>query len=221
MAAILAGGNVEEEYLWSCSLSGSNKEYSWDPVKLEPEQKDGEGKELKEGEEEPAKVKPSHRLLIKTAILMPTAKKDEVTVVEIESEGYNKQKLTVPICAMKGGSDLQKYVDLLIPGPSKIKIIHGEGPVHLVGSHCVEFFGFKEDEDSDDDEEEGDTENEMETEEEETAKGNKSGDKKTTPEKAEKKSTPSKEEKKVTPNKDEKKRKNSSDPKSAEKKAKN
>ena len=52
-------------------------------------------------------------------------------------------------------------------------------------------------------------------------KGNKSGDKKTTPEKSEKKSTPSKEEKKATPNKDEKKRKNSSDPKSAEKKAKN
>ena len=98
MAAILAGGNVEEEYLWSCSLSGSNKEYSWDPVKLEPEQKDGEGKELKEGEEEPAKVKPSHRLLIKTAILMPTAKKDEVTVVEIESEGYNKQKVNQSEC---------------------------------------------------------------------------------------------------------------------------
>merc|ERR1711915_6685 len=143
------------------------------------------------------------------------------------SEGYNSQKLTVPICAMKGGVDLQKYVDLLVPGPSKIKIIHGEGPVHLVGSHCVEFFGFKEDEDSDDDEEEGDTENEMETEEEETAKGNKSGDRKETgdkqpsPEKSEKKSTPSKEEKKVTPNKDEKKRKNSADPKSAEKKAKN
>jgi len=231
MAAILAGGNVEEEYLWSCSLSGSNKEYSWDPVKLEPEQKEESGKELKEGEEEePSKVKPSHRLLIKSAILMPTAKKDEVTVVEIESEGYNKQKLTVPICAMKGGADLQKYVDLLVPGPSKIKIIHGEGPIHLVGSHCVEFFGFKEDEDSDDEDEEGDTENEMETEEEETAKGNKSGDKKTTPEKAEKKSTPSKDEKKstpskdekkTTPTKDEKKRKNSSDPKSAEKKAKN
>merc|ERR1711915_581466 len=136
------------------------------------------------------------------------------------SEGYNSQKLTVPICAMKGGVDLQKYVDLLVPGPFKIKIIHGEGPIHLVGSHCVEFFGFKDDEDSDDDEEEGDTENEMETEEEEgTAKGNKSGDrkesgdKKPSPEKAEKKSTPSKEEKKVTPNKDEKKRKNSLTPK--------
>ena len=97
MAAILAGGNVEEEYLWSCSLSGSNKEYSWDPVKLEPEQKEEmeSGKELKEGDEEPSKVKPSHRLLIKTAILMPTAKKDEVTVVEIESEGYNKQKVII------------------------------------------------------------------------------------------------------------------------------
>merc|ERR1711971_492197 len=180
-------------------------------VKLEPEDKDEEGKELKEGEEEPAKVKPSHRLLIKSAILMPTAKKDEVTVIEIESEGYKNQKINVPICAMKGGVDLQKYVDLLVPGPSKIKIIHGEGPVHLVGSHCVDFLGFKDDEESDD---------------KETAKGSKSGDKKesgdkkSTPEKSGKKSTPVKEDKK-TPNKDEKKRKNSADSKSAEKKAKN
>ena len=28
MAAILAGNNVEEEYLWSCTLTGSNKEVS-------------------------------------------------------------------------------------------------------------------------------------------------------------------------------------------------
>ena len=97
MAAILAGGNVEQEYLWSCALSGSNKEYDWDPVKLEPEEKDEEGKELKEGDEEPAKVKPSHRLLIKSAILMPTAKKDEVTVIEIESEGYKNQKVIIQI----------------------------------------------------------------------------------------------------------------------------
>merc|ERR1739841_118219 len=112
--------------------------------------------------------------------------------------------------AMKGGVDLQKYVDLLVPGPSKIKIIHGEGPVHLVGSHCVDFFGFKDDEESDDeeDEEEGDTENEMDVGDEETAKGNKSGDKESTPVKEDKK----------TPNKDEKKRKNSADSKSAEKK---
>ena len=85
MAAILSGPNVEEEYLWSCTLTASNKEYTWDPANLEP--KTEEEEEEKEG----PKVKPSHRLLIKTAVLMPTAKKDEVTVVQIESEGYNKQ----------------------------------------------------------------------------------------------------------------------------------
>ena len=106
---------------------------------------------------------------------------------------------------MKGGSDLQRYVDLLVPGagPTKIRITRGEGPIDLVGSHCVEYFGFKdEDRDhsvspstwsaatdsdhcvsvivtSDDDEEEGNTDNEMEAEDqEESAKGNKSGDKK-------------------------------------------
>ena len=73
---------VDEEYLWSCALTGTDKEYSWDPVTLEP------GKEDKGRQ-----VKPSHRLFIKTVILMPSAKKDEVTVVEIESEGYNKQKV--------------------------------------------------------------------------------------------------------------------------------
>merc|ERR1712183_1180224 len=93
------------------------------------------------------KVKPGHRLLIKSAILMPTAKKDEVTVIQIESEGYNKQKVVVPFCAMKGGSDHQKYVDLLVPSAAKLKIIHGEGPIHLVGSHCVDYFGFKDEDD--------------------------------------------------------------------------
>merc|ERR1712176_1337547 len=91
--------------------------------------------------------------------------KDEVTVVQIESEGYNKQTVTVPICAMKGGVDLQKYGDLLVPGPAKMKIIHGEGPIHLIGSHCVDYMGLQEEESEDEDEDEGDDENEMETEE--------------------------------------------------------
>jgi len=227
MAAILAGNNVEEEYLWSCTLSGSNKEYTWEPSSLEPEKN--------EEEQEGPKVKPGHRLLIKTAILMPNAKKDEVTVVQIDGEGYNKQKVTVPIVAMKGGEDLQKFVDLLVPGPAKIKIIHGEGPINLVGSHCVDYYGFKDDsDDSDDDDEDEDTENEeMETEQEpaeDAKKANKSGDTKASPAKGksspadkkkeeEKKATP---EKKTTPSKDDsKKRKASADPKSAEKKAKN
>ena len=81
-------------FLWSCSLTGSNKEYSWDPSSLEPAVE-----EKKEG----PKVKPSHRLLIKTAVLMPSAKKDEVTVVQIESKGYNKQavNITFPGCSVQ------------------------------------------------------------------------------------------------------------------------
>ena len=83
MATLLAGNNVEE-YLWSCTLTGSDKEYSWDPATLDTEA------DVKEGEE---RFKSGHRLLIKSAILMPSAKKDEVTVVQIESEGYNKEKV--------------------------------------------------------------------------------------------------------------------------------
>ena len=33
------------------------------------------------------------RLLIKTAILMPAAKKDDVNIVQIESEGFNQEKV--------------------------------------------------------------------------------------------------------------------------------
>merc|ERR1712096_223 len=189
MAAILAGNNVEEEFMWSCTLTGSNKEYSWDPA-------------------------------------VTDTKKDEVTVIQIESEGYNKQKVIVPIVAMKGGSDLQKYVALLVPGPAKLKIIRGEGPINLVGSHVVDYFGFKDEDDEEDseEEEEGDTENEgMETE-----KVSEKGDKQTTPSKegSGKKASPAKEvsekaEEKNTPVKeDSKKRKASSEAKSAEKKAK-
>merc|ERR1712096_387221 len=144
---------------------GSNKEYSWDPAVNETDCKEGEGKE---SDSEALRVKPGHRLLIKSAILMPIAKKNEVTVIQIESEGYNKQKVFVPIVAMKGGTDLQKYVDLLVPGPAKLKIIHGEGPINLVGSHVVDYFGFKDEDDEEDseEEEEGDTKNEgTETEE--------------------------------------------------------
>ena len=33
------------------------------------------------------------RLLIKSAILMPAAKKDDINIVQIESEGYNQEKV--------------------------------------------------------------------------------------------------------------------------------
>merc|ERR1712096_523920 len=115
---------------------------------------------------------------------------DEVTVVQIESEGYNKQKVIVPICAMKGGSDFQQYVDLLVPCPAKLKLLQGEGPINLIGSHYVDFYGYR-------DVGAGDSEDE-----EDDATDNKAEKKKTpinenkdkAEEKAEEKKTPAKED---------------------------
>ena len=53
MAAVLAGENVEQEYLWTCNLSGASKEYSWAPETIV------ETKENKDNEEKD--VKPGHR----------------------------------------------------------------------------------------------------------------------------------------------------------------
>jgi len=213
MSGVVAGNNVEEEYLWSCTLSGANKEYTWSPE---------DPADSKEDDEADPSVKPGHRLLVKTAILMPSAKKDEVTIVQIQGEGYNKAKVEVPICAMKAGQDTQQYVDLLIPCPAKLVLMQGEGPIHLVGSHCVDFFGYRDTGAGDDSEDEG-TEDDADMEEaEDLAKDAKeNGDMKTTPSKKEgdKKKTP---EKGKTPEKEEgKKRKASEDqPRSAEKKQK-
>merc|ERR1712126_544191 len=114
------------------------------------------------------KVKPSHRLLLKSAVLMPAAKEGDVTMVQVESEGYNETKVVVPICVMKGGSELQRYLDSLVPSPpATLKIVHGEGPIHLVGSHCAHYYGFKDD---DEDEDEAEADEDMEAEESDVKK---------------------------------------------------
>merc|ERR1712192_92250 len=87
---------------------------------------------------------------------MPTAKKNDINIVEIESDGYNQEKVKVPILAMRGATDLQTYVDILVPTNAKLTLIKGEGPVHLIGSHCIDFFanldGAADDEEDEDDE---------------------------------------------------------------------
>merc|ERR1712083_1280193 len=45
------------------------------------------------------------------------------------------------------------YVDLLIPCPAKLTLLQGEGPINLVGSHCVDFYGYRDLGSGDDDEE--------------------------------------------------------------------
>merc|ERR1711942_229566 len=188
MSAAVASSNVEEEYLWSCTLNAETKEFSWNPE---------DPSDTKEDDDADPSVKPGHRLLIKTAVLMPTSKKDEVTIVQIEGEGYNKSKVVVPICAMKGGRDVQQYLDLLVPCPSKLSLLQGEGPIHLAGSHCVDFYGYRDTGAGDDDEEDENTEDDVDMKEAEDLA------------KDEKAKTPGKE--KTPAKEDEKKRKASED----------
>merc|ERR1712181_177022 len=84
---------------------------------------------------------------------MPSAKKDDINIVEIESEGYNQEKVKVPILAMRAGTDLQTYVDILVPNNAKITLVKGEGPVHLIGSHCIDFFASMDGEAEDEEDE--------------------------------------------------------------------
>ena len=130
----VASNSVEEEFLWSCTLSGASKEFIWAPEDPADQQEDDES--------DPS-VKPGHRLLIKNSILMPNATKDEVSIIELETEGYNKTKIVVPIVAMRGGKDYSQYIDLLVPKKATLKLIQGEGPISLVGSHCVDFYGYR------------------------------------------------------------------------------
>merc|ERR1712071_742112 len=49
-----------------------------------------------------------------------------------------------PIVAMRAGRDRQMYLDLLLPNPAKLTLVQGEGPIHLVGSHCVDFSNYRD-----------------------------------------------------------------------------
>ena len=122
----MASNNLEEEYMWSCCLDKDNKEFLWLP------------ENPSEGDDE-ENLKPVHRLIIKNAILMPDVEKDAVHVVQIDAEGFNSEKVSAPLVTMRGQVDFQHYVELLVPSPAKIKLLSGDGPLHLTGIHCVEY----------------------------------------------------------------------------------
>merc|ERR1712042_241781 len=199
MASQLSGPNIEEEYYWCTTLDKDNKEYTWAVQE--------DGNDDSEDEESDPPCKPNHRLLIKSALLDPEATKDEVTVLEIETKGYKEQKVIAPFLAMKGGAELQRYVDLLLPDSAKIRIKRGNGPVTLVGSHCVDFYdyrnmGYAGEDDDDDEESEEDEDEDMETEAAEApAKEEEEAEElpKKSPAKEAKKKSPSKETKKKSP----------------------
>merc|ERR1711887_475944 len=133
MASQLSGPNIEEEYLRSVTLDDKTTQFSWSPNDPSDEAKDDDDENFK----------PNHRLLIKTAILHPDSAKDEVTMLEIETSGYKKEKVKAPFLAMKSGLQLQQYVDILLPDTATIKITAGKGPITLVGSHCVDYYDYR------------------------------------------------------------------------------
>merc|ERR1712062_720203 len=89
---------------------------------------------------------------------------------ELETEGYNKTKIVVPIVAMRGGKDYSQYIDLLVPKKATLKLVQGEGPISLVGSHCVDFYGYRDVGAGDDEDEDEEEETEAEAEKEGDAK---------------------------------------------------
>merc|ERR1712105_227892 len=101
----------------------------------------------------------------------------------------------------KGGAELQRYVDLLLPDSAKIRIKRGNGPVTLVGSHCVDFYDYRnmgyageEDEEEDMETEAAEAPAKEEEEVEELPKKS--------PTKEAKKKSPAKEAKKKSPEKE-------------------
>merc|ERR1712228_800964 len=138
------------------------------------------------------------------------------SIVQIESEGYNKSKVVTPIVAMKAGADYQQYVDVLIPHNATFKLIQGEGPISLVGSHCVDFYGYKDvggnysDDEAEDDAMDTEDEDEKKKDsskkspvKEKKASPAKDGDKKVSPAKEDdKKESPKEGDKKASPAKD-------------------
>ena len=98
----MVNNDYEEELLWAATFTAANKELIWNP---EESEKDSDNEE--EDKDDPS-VKPGHRLLIKNAVLMPDARKDDVCIIQVESEGYNMTKVITPIIAMKGGTDYQQ-----------------------------------------------------------------------------------------------------------------
>ena len=75
----------EEEYLWSCKFSrGASKEYSWCP-------EDPAGQDDEDAAD--PSIKTGNRLLLKSVVLMHSAKAGKESVVQVKSEGYNNCKV--------------------------------------------------------------------------------------------------------------------------------
>ncbi|ODN06524.1 Nucleoplasmin-like protein ANO39 [Orchesella cincta] len=154
-------------YMFAVELkAGSRTEYEWDPVnssflKKQPEADENEAFR--------------QTLVIRRAVIGPSAKENETNMVSVEITDPETETVTFPMVYLTQGKELQSTVDLTFPEQPLIKVkfilTQGTGPVHLVGYHFVERI-VVDDPDYEAEEAEEVEEDEMEDLEDETKENN-------------------------------------------------
>lgn len=116
--------------------AGSRTEYLWDPKTVKYV--------LKQAETEEAELDGYRQtLMIRRAVIGPSAKENETNLVSVEVEDTDAgQTDTFPLVYLTKGSNTQALVDLTFPEQLNVKVkfilLAGSGPVHLIGYHFVE-----------------------------------------------------------------------------------
>jgi len=118
----LDGG--EREFLWGVNLTKETAEQNWD---FEEEDDDIDYC--------------THTLLLKSAVLGKDAKEGERNIVEAVTKNFDGKELVVPILSLTLGRNDMCPLDLTFTEvfPVKFRLAEGSGPVHLVGSDCVDY----------------------------------------------------------------------------------
>ncbi|CAK1541149.1 unnamed protein product [Leptosia nina] len=133
---------MSDEYFYGVTLSSSHQSETWDP-------------------EAKAEYPRSNKLLIRTALLGPDAKPDELNVIQVETMCL-QDTIKIPVAILKVGETRQARLDIEFPdAPVTFTLTQGSGPVHLIGQHLLgalveEFEDMEEMEEEMLDEEEGD-----------------------------------------------------------------
>ena len=146
---------ADQDYVWSTVLE-SKKPYEWNPENF-PKEED---------------TTPQHKLVMKYAILSPTASAGETVAIELETKGFGGSTVKTLVAVLVAGTVHQTALNIsLRDEPVKLSLAKGSGPVHLVGIHQVTFpdAGDSSDhaDDSSDSEESSDEDDDAEEEEEE------------------------------------------------------
>ena len=144
---------ADQEYFWSTVLDAKTT-YEWDPEKNFPKEEDG--------------LVPQHKLVIKNAVLSPSAPAGEIAAVELVTKGYAGAAVKTLIAVLVGGTNHQTTLDLsLRDEPAKLVMAKGSGPVYLVGSHQISFPDAGDSSDPNDESSDSESESDEEEEEEE------------------------------------------------------